>query len=232
MTLSSWSTTSLEDVAAAAPSGLRWFQLYVYRDRAITLELIRRAERAGYKALAITVDTPVLGRREADVKNKFSLPGHLTMANFAHIGGSYEAGAKSPGSKGSALASYVSSLVDQTLSWDDIAWVRKHTSMKIVVKGVMTAEDALASVRFGVDGIWVSNHGARQLDTTPATIEVLPEIVAAVNGKAEVYLDGGHYQRHRCSEGATAYLIWQHAIGMPGYTVSRPIIRADFSILF
>jgi (S)-2-hydroxy-acid oxidase len=191
MTLSSWSTTSLEDVASAAPEGLRWFQLYVYRDRDITLSLIRRAEKAGYKALAITVDTPVLGRREADVKNKFSLPEHLTMANFTQIGGSHAAGAKSAGTTGSGLASYVAALVDQTLSWDDIAWVRRHTKMKIVVKGVMTAEDALASVRFGVDGIWVSNHGARQLDTTPATIEVLPEIIEAVGGKVEVYLDGG-----------------------------------------
>lgn len=191
MTLSSWSTTSLEDVATANPSGPRWFQLYVYRDRDITLELIQRAEKAGYKALAITVDTPVLGRREADVKNKFSLPGHLTMANFAHLGGKHASGAKSAGSTGSGLATYVAALVDQTLSWDDIAWVRKHTTMKIVVKGVMTPEDAAAAVRFGVDGIWVSNHGARQLDTTPATIEVLPEIVAAVQGQAEVYMDGG-----------------------------------------
>lgn len=191
MTLSSWSTTSLEDVMAEDPNGLRWFQLYVYRDRDITLQLIQRAEKAGYKALAITVDTPVLGRREADVKNKFSLPPHLTMANFAELGGSHAAGAQSSGSKGSGLASYVAALVDQTLSWSDIAWVRRHTKMKIVVKGVMTVEDARASLKFGVDGIWVSNHGARQLDTTPATIEVLPEIVKAVRGRVEVYVDGG-----------------------------------------
>lgn len=191
MTLSSWSTTALEDVAAAAPSGFRWFQLYVYSDRAITLDLIKRAERAGYQALAITVDTPVLGRREADVKNKFSLPPHLTMGNFDKLGGSHAAGAQSSGTTGSGLASYVAALIDQTLSWDDIEWVRRNTSMKIVVKGVMTAEDAQQAVNFGVHGIWVSNHGARQLDTTPATIEVLPEIIRAVQGKVEVYVDGG-----------------------------------------
>lgn len=191
MTLSSWSTTSLEDVAAVAPTGFRWFQLYVYSDRAITLDLIKRAERAGYQALAITVDTPALGRREADVKNKFSLPSHLTMGNFEKIGGSYAAGAKSSGSAGSGLASYVAALIDHTLSWDDIDWVRRHTNMKIVLKGVMTPEDARQAVKFGVHGIWVSNHGARQLDTTPATIEVLPEIVRVVGGKVEVYVDGG-----------------------------------------
>lgn len=191
MTLSSWSTIALEEVFEAAPKGLKWFQLYVYKDRAVTLDLIKRAEKAGYKALAITVDTPILGRREADLKNKFSLPVHLTMGNFAKKGGAHTAGTKSAGKEGSGLASYVASLIDKKLTWQDIAWVRKQTTMKIVVKGVLTADDALAAVRNGVDGIWVSNHGARQLDTTPATIEVLPEIVRAVAGRCEVYLDGG-----------------------------------------
>jgi len=189
MILSSWSTTALEEVAQAAPEGLRWFQLYVYKDREVTLDLIKRAERAGYKALAITVDTPQLGRREADIKNRFALPSHLTMGNFS--GGAHKSGTKSSGEKGSGLASYVASLIDKTLNWNDIAWVRKNTTMKIVVKGVMTAEDALASVRHRVDGILVSNHGARQLDTVPATIEALPEVVKAVAGRCEVYLDGG-----------------------------------------
>jgi (S)-2-hydroxy-acid oxidase len=191
MTLSSWSTIGLEEVYQSAPKGLKWFQLYVYKDRAVTLELIKRAERAGYKALAITVDTPILGRREADIKNRFALPSHLTMANFSEKGGAHNSGTKMAGGEGSGLATYVASLIDKTLSWKDIAWVRKQTSMKIVVKGVMTADDALASVRNGVDGIWISNHGARQLDTTPATIEVLPEIVRAVAGRCEVYIDGG-----------------------------------------
>lgn len=191
MTLSSWSTVALEDVAAAAPSGLRWFQLYVYKDREITKELIKRAEKAGYKALAITVDTPILGRREPDLKNRFALPSHLTMGNFKHLSEEHSGGTKKAGTQGSGLASYVSALIDQTLTWDDIDWVRRHTKMKIVVKGIMTVEDALIAVENGVDGIWVSNHGARQLDTTPATIEVLPEIARAVAGRAEVYLDGG-----------------------------------------
>jgi len=189
MTLSTLSTTPLEEVAAAAPNGFRWFQLYVYKDRAITLDLIKRAEKAGYKALAITVDTPVLGRREADIKNKFALSGHLRFGNLNNPDASCSS--SSMGRSNLFLMSYFSDLISQTLTWDDIAWVRSNTTMKIVVKGVLTPEDALASVTFGVDGIWVSNHGARQLDTTPATIEVLPEIVKAVAGKVEVYIDGG-----------------------------------------
>ena len=191
MTLSSWSTIPLEEVAQSAPGGLRWFQLYVYKDRKVTMDLVKRAERAGYKAFAVTVDTPQLGRREADIRNRFSLPAHLTMGNFVSTGGAHASGTKSAGDKGSGLASYVASLIDQTLTWNDIAWLRKNTTMKIVVKGVMTVEDALLSVRHGVDGIWVSNHGARQLDTAPATIEVLPDICRAVAGRVEVYLDGG-----------------------------------------
>jgi len=125
MTLSSWSTLPMEKVAEAAPNGLRWFQLYVYKDRNVVMDLIRRAERAGFLAFAVTVDTPILGRREADIKNNFSLPSHLTMGNFAKAGGAHASGTKSAGEKGSGLASYVASLIDRTLSWDDIAWLRK-----------------------------------------------------------------------------------------------------------
>lgn len=189
MTLSSWSTTSVEDVGAAGP-GPKWFQLYVYKDRELTADLARRAERAGYKALAITVDTPVLGRREADVRNRFKLPNHLTMANFVKAGGSHAEGTKD-GGKDSGLAAYVASLIDRTLQWKDIQWLRTVCNLPIVVKGVMTAEDALMALNCGVDGIWVSNHGARQLDTVASTIELLPDIVKAVNGRCEVYLDGG-----------------------------------------
>jgi (S)-2-hydroxy-acid oxidase len=191
MTLSSWSTTSIEDVAKADPKGLRWFQLYVYKDRVVTMDLIRRAERAGYKAFAVTVDTPVLGRREADIKNRFALPNHLTMANFTSVGGAHADGTKNKGGAGSGLASYVASLIDKALTWEDIKWLRKNSRLKIVVKGIMTVEDAMIALEYGVDGIWVSNHGARQLDTTPATIEVLPEICRAVGNRCEVYLDGG-----------------------------------------
>jgi len=216
MTLSSWSTLSIEDVAQACPSSLRWFQLYVYKDREVTLDLIKRAERAGYKALAVTVDAPILGRREADIRNRFALPSHLTMGNFTSQGGEHAAGTKESGSKGSGLASYVAGLIDRTLTWDDIDWLKTVTSMKIVVKGVMSKEDALLGVKHGVDGIWVSNHGARQLDTVPAGVEVLKGICEVVAGRAEVYVDGG------VTRGTDA--LKALALGARAVFVGRPIL--------
>lgn len=204
MVLSTLSNYSLEDVRAASPSGLQWFQLYVYLDRQITLDLVKRAEAAGYRALVVTVDTPILGRREADVRNKFSLPSHLSMGNFLKVGGEHVT--TSVGYEGSRLGSYFANLIDQSLTWKDIVWLKQNTKLKIVVKGVMTAEDAVEACRAGVDGVWVSNHGGRQLDTTCATIEVLEEVVQAVKGFGEnscsssssnsgvvpeVYVDGG-----------------------------------------
>uniref|UniRef100_A0A7R9UGG8 FMN hydroxy acid dehydrogenase domain-containing protein n=1 Tax=Pinguiococcus pyrenoidosus TaxID=172671 RepID=A0A7R9UGG8_9STRA len=216
MTLSSWSTLSLEEVAEEAPDSFRWFQLYVYKDRDVTLDLVRRAERNGYKALAVTVDTPVLGRREADVRNRFSLPSHLTMGNFAGVGGAHSSGTKSSGAEGSGLASYCASLIDRTLTWEDLRWLRANTSLKIVVKGVSTAEDASVAVREGVDAIWISNHGARQLDTTPATCEMIPEIIAAVGGRCEVYVDGG------ITRGADA--LKAVALGCRAVFIGRPVL--------
>jgi (S)-2-hydroxy-acid oxidase len=191
MTLSSWSTKSLEDVSNESPTCLKWFQLYVYKDRKVCEDLVKRAEKAGYKAFAVTVDTPILGRREADIKNQFALPQHLTMANFNQLGGAHADGTKISGSTGSGIASYASSLIDRTLTWDDIKWLRTITKCKIVVKGIMSVDDAIKAVENGVDAIWVSNHGARQLDTAPATIEVLPDISRAIAGRCEIYLDGG-----------------------------------------
>lgn len=218
MTLSSWSTTSLEDVNDCAPDGLRWFQLYVYKDRKVSLDLIRRAERSGYKAIAVTVDTPILGRREPDLRNGFSLPSHLTMANFVALGGDHSSGTKKAGGSGSGLASYVASLVDKQLTWEVISWLRSVTKLKIVVKGVLTAEDAAtAAWKYGVDGIWVSNHGARQLDTAPATIEVLRPIAAAVEGSgSELYIDGG------ISRGTDVFKCL--ALGAKAVFIGRPVL--------
>uniref|UniRef100_A0A7S1UI71 FMN hydroxy acid dehydrogenase domain-containing protein n=1 Tax=Phaeomonas parva TaxID=124430 RepID=A0A7S1UI71_9STRA len=216
MTLSSWSTLSMEEVAEVAPDHPRWFQLYVYKDREVTMDLIRRAERAGYLAFAVTVDTPLLGRREADVRNRFSLPSHLTMGNFANKGGDHSSGTKDAGAEGSGLASYCASLIDRSLTWEDLRWLRANTSLKIVVKGVATAEDAAIAVREGVDAIWISNHGARQLDTTPATCEMIPEVVAAVGGRCEVYVDGG------ITRGADA--LKAVALGCTAVFVGRPVL--------
>jgi (S)-2-hydroxy-acid oxidase len=185
--LSTLSTTSLEDVAAAAGATLRWFQLYVFKDRALTLSLVRRAEAAGYRALVVTVDTPQLGRRVADVRNKFRLPSHLHLANFERQ--SEQASLKT--GAGSGLEKYTLDLFDRSLSWAGLRWLRSATKLPIIVKGVLTAEDAEAAVAHGMGGIIVSNHGGRQLDFVASTIEALPEVVAAVKGRVPVFLDGG-----------------------------------------
>ncbi|KAJ1845200.1 Hydroxyacid oxidase 1 [Coemansia sp. RSA 2708] len=195
MVLSSWSTTSIEDVAASTPGAQapKWLQLYIYKDREATRRLIERAQDAGYTAIALTVDTPFLGRRLADIRNRFKLPGHLTMANFSDQGKAQvgAAAAQSAGDNASGLAAYVASQIDPTLSWEHVEWVKRVARIPVLVKGVLTAEDAQMAVKAGVDGIIVSNHGGRQIDTAPATIDVLEEVCRAVAGRVEVYLDGG-----------------------------------------
>ncbi|KAK0172704.1 hypothetical protein PV328_005989 [Microctonus aethiopoides] len=181
------STCSVEEIAKAAPNAIKWFQLYVYYDRDITLDLIKRIEHAGFKAIVLTVDTPIFGVRRADVRNKFVLPSHLKLANFNGNLSTKINNAKA----GSGLNEYVTNLFDDSLSWQDIDWLISITQLPIIVKGILTAEDALLAADKGVKAIIVSNHGARQIDGTPATIDVLPEIVKVVGGRVEIYLDGG-----------------------------------------
>jgi isopentenyl diphosphate isomerase/L-lactate dehydrogenase-like FMN-dependent dehydrogenase len=187
MTVSTLATRSLEEVAQAA-SGPLWFQLYVYRDRAVSEALVRRAEAAGYRGLVLTVDAPVLGQRERDVRNGFALPPHLRMANFTDTTGDL---AREHHAGASALAVHAAAMFDQSLTWDAVAWLRSLTALPIIVKGIVTAEDALLAVQHGVDGIVVSNHGGRQLDGAVATIEALPEVADAVAGQCTVLIDGG-----------------------------------------
>ncbi|XP_044738366.1 peroxisomal (S)-2-hydroxy-acid oxidase GLO1 [Chrysoperla carnea] len=187
--LSTLSTTSIEDVAKAAPKCVKWFQLYIYTDRAITRNLVSRAERAGFKALALTVDAPLFGVRRADIRNKFCLPKHLRLANFEETDSK---STKIQSSKeGSGLQEYVNGLFDASITWNDIAWLKSITKLPIVLKGILTKEDAILARQVGVQAILVSNHGARQLDGTPASIEALPEIVKAVGKDLEIYMDGG-----------------------------------------
>lgn len=185
-TLSTLSNTAVEDVVAAA-TGPVWFQLYVYRDRAATAALVQRVEAAGCRALVLTVDAPLLGRRERDVRNRFALPPGLGVANL-HAAGY----ARVPTAAGeSGLAAYFADLLDPALTWDALAWLRGITTLPIVVKGIVRADDAARAVTAGAAAIVVSNHGGRQLDAAPATIDVLPRIADAVADRAEIYLDGG-----------------------------------------
>ena len=185
MVLSSLSNTPMEEVVAATAAPV-FFQLYVYRDREATAALVRRAEEAGSRALVLTVDAPLLGTRERDRRNRFRLPDGLTVANLTAAGKG-----ELPETGDSGLAAYVAQQLDPSLSFRDLAWLRRLTKLPLVVKGVVRADDALRCVNEGAEAIVVSNHGGRQLDTSPPTIEALPEIVDAIDGRAEVWLDGG-----------------------------------------
>ncbi|MGE0547754.1 MAG: alpha-hydroxy acid oxidase [Kofleriaceae bacterium] len=184
--LSTLSNTAVEDVVAAA-TGPVWFQLYIYKDRGATEALVRRVQAAGCRALVVTVDAPLIGRRERDVRNRFALPAGLRIENV-HASGY---GHLPASSNDSALAAYVADLLDPALSWDVIDWLRSISDLPIVVKGVVRPDDAVRAVERGAAGIVVSNHGGRQLDAAPATIDALPRIAEAVAGRAEVYVDGG-----------------------------------------
>ena len=181
------SNRSLEAIAAAG-AGPKWFQLYVYRDRGITRSLVERAAAAGYTALCLTVDTPMSGQRERDRRNMLRMPGHLELGNFpsAHTAMQHEGGGK-----GSSLAAYIHSQWDPGLTWKDVEWLRSISPLPVVVKGILAPQDAVLSIDHGADAVIVSNHGARQLDTVPASITMLEPIVYAVDGRAEVLIDGG-----------------------------------------
>jgi 4-hydroxymandelate oxidase len=186
--LSTMSSRSIEEVAAAADGveggrGPRWFQLYVHRDRGVSAELVRRAESAGYSALVVTVDLPIGGRRERDIRNSLGYP-----QVFGNFGRPVMAG----GAEGEApLAAVVGGFNDGVLNWSDLEWLRKLSGMPVVIKGILAADDARLAVKHGAAGMVVSNHGGRQLDRTPAAIDVLPKIVDAAGGQLEIYVDGG-----------------------------------------
>lgn len=201
MGLSSYSNKSLEEVKEAAPDHAMFMQLYVFQNRKTTEALVRRAEAAGYKALALTVDTPMLGKRLSDEYNEFKLPSYLKLGNFDSKGSGPIDIAMTPGSisKQGIEEGVVTdatedqpNALDATLSWTEtIPWLRSITKMEIWAKGIATEEDTEAAIAAGIDGIWVSNHGGRQLDSTLATIDSLPEVVAAARGRVPVHIDGG-----------------------------------------
>jgi len=183
--LSSLSNTAMEAVFAEAGSP-RWFQLYIYKDREITFELVKRAEAAGAEAIVLTVDAPGLGTRERDTRNNFRLPEGLTVENLAPLGkGNF------PEVKGSGLAAYVRANFKQDLGFDDLDWLCRSTELPVVVKGVVRADDARRAAEHGAKAVVVSNHGGRQLDAAPATCEALPHVVDAAGDLCEIYVDGG-----------------------------------------
>lgn len=171
MTLSTIATSSIEEVAKAVPNSPKFFQLYIYKDRDITRSLVKRAEDCGFKALMLTVDTPFMGQRYADERNRFKLPPDLRMANFEKESeSSNRIQHIKDDQPSSGLTEYTNQLFDQSLTWKDLDWLRSITRLPIIVKGIMTSEDARIALKHKVDGILVSNHGGRQLDTVPSTV--------------------------------------------------------------
>ncbi len=210
ITLSMLSTRTIEEVSTAA-AGRLWFQLYVYRDRETTRELVARAESAGARALVLTVDAQLWGVRERDVRNGFQLPQGLRMENLANSGNS-----QFPEAEGSGLAAYVDALFDPSLNWSDLEWLCSLTRLPVLVKGVVRGDDAATAVAHGAAGVIVSNHGGRQLDTAPAPIDVLAEVVDSVGGRGVVLIDGGI---RRGTDVVKALAIGAHAV-----MIGRPIL--------
>lgn len=187
LVLSTLASTSLEDVAVEAGDTPLWYQLYVFRDRGVTRALVERAETSGYRALVLTVDAPLFGRRERDVRNEFRLPPDVRVANLEPHG----LAALPDASGDSGLAAYVAQMLDPSLTWKDVEWLRSMTKLPVVLKGIVRPDDAARAAEHGAAAVVVSNHGGRQLDTAPATIDVLPAIAERVDGRLELYLDGG-----------------------------------------
>jgi 4-hydroxymandelate oxidase len=180
MAVSTFSTRSHEEIAAAAPGLLQWCQLYVFQDRDVTREHLAGAAAAGCGAVVLTVDTPRLAQRERDLRVGFEIPADLPLPYArAAIGAE-------PQNPAEQFA-----LLDASVSWRDLEWVASEGKLPVVLKGIVTAEDAELAVEHGAAAIVVSNHGGRQLDGVPATLDALPEVVEAVGGRVEVYLDGG-----------------------------------------
>ena len=185
MVLSSLSTTSMEEVAVAA-GGPLWFQLYINENRGFTRDLVARVEHAGYRALVVTVDSPEWGRHKRDVRNAFHLPPGVNAVNFLPANACGEAISHQGGGMGHAFGW----MLDASLTWKDVEWLCSITELPVLLKGICRADDAKRAAD-GAKGIIVSNHGGRQMDTAPATIEVLPAIAEAVAGRVPVLLDGG-----------------------------------------
>jgi len=201
MGLSSFATTTLEEVGQECGDIPNVLQLYLFEEREHSIKLIARAKKAGYKAVFLTVDTPILGRRNLEIRNQFKLPSHLQIPNFNQDIKSSELGSSTVGYfdgekrvHPSGPIRFHTHAANPTLSWErDVQWLKEvcGPDMQVWLKGVATAEDAHLAIQYGVDGIVVSNHGGRQLNGALATIDALPEVVEAVRGKIPVHVDGG-----------------------------------------
>jgi isopentenyl diphosphate isomerase/L-lactate dehydrogenase-like FMN-dependent dehydrogenase len=202
--LSTISSVSPGELAAAAPEGARWFQLYWSRDRGFTAELVAAAADAGFSAVVLTVDLPVGGRRERDLRLGFKVPVELPLPNLGrHL-------------SGRELQAAFNELVDPTITWRDLEWLTSLTDLPVLAKGILTAEDGRLACEHGIAGVVVSNHGGRQLDGVAGALDALPEVAEACGGRVEVFMDGGV---RRGSDVVKAL-----ALGARAVLVGRPVL--------
>jgi isopentenyl diphosphate isomerase/L-lactate dehydrogenase-like FMN-dependent dehydrogenase len=205
MCLSSLTSTRPAEAARAAPDGRRWMQVYLFRDRGVTHAMVAEAIEAGYEALLLTVDAPYAGRRERDLRSGFQVPAEIRAPAIEGAVGHR-----------SLTTAEVFELVDPSITWEDLERLCNEFDLPILVKGLITGEDAALAVEHGAAGVVISNHGGRQLDNVPATIDALPEVVEAVAGRIPVLLDGGV---RRGTDVAVAL-----ALGAQAVLVGRPAL--------
>ena len=253
--ISTGSTYSLEEIAAAAPTAKLWFQLYLWKSEEVVSGLIQRAKATGCRALVLTIDVPAVGKRERDLTNGMSLPPRIRPSNIldaawrvrwlSHFitGNEITFGnlrGIAAGDDASTVGEYTSrELVDPSVTWERLDWLRRQWDGPLVIKGVLSVNDALECVRRGADAVYVSNHGGRQLDSVAGAASALPAIVDAVNGRAEIFVDGGVRRGEDVVKaralGATAALSgrpWFFALaadGQDGVERMLDIMRADIS---
>ena len=231
---STLSTVPIEDIARAAGSASLWLQLYVFRDREITRDLVQRAEAAGCRAICLTVTVPVQGKRERDARNRFRLPDQIEMANFTGL-----RQARFPQAERSWLEAFIAREFDPSLTWQAVEWLAGITSLPVLLKGVCHPLDAGRAVKSGAAGLIVSNHGGRQLDSAVATLDALPGVLDAVGGKLPVLIDGGIRRGtdvlKALALGATATLIgrpclWGLALGgEAGVRIVLDLLQAELA---
>jgi L-lactate dehydrogenase (cytochrome)/(S)-mandelate dehydrogenase len=204
--LSHGSTCTMEELAASS-AGPRWMQVFVYRDRDLTREFVERAAASGFDALVLTTDNQLVGNRERDIRNGFTIPPRFTMLDIAAMAGKLPwlmrmgprlpqinfANYTSPSAAADigAMAAKIASLLDPSMSWRDVEWLRSMWKGPLLLKGILHPKEAAEAVERGVDGVIVSNHGGRQLDGAPASLDALPGVVAAAGGRIPVLIDGG-----------------------------------------
>jgi len=254
-TLSTMSICSIEDVAANTTKPF-WFQVYFMRDRDFMERLIARAKAANCSALVLTLDLQILGQRHKDLKNGLSAPPKLTLPNLLNMmtrprwcWGMLNTRRRSFGnivghigdvSDMSSLSAWTAEQFDPRLSWDDVEWVRQRWDGKLIIKGILDAEDARLAVQSGADALIVSNHGGRQLDGAPSSIEMLPRIVEAVGGDIEVHLDSGIRSGQDVLKALAlgargvyigrAFLYGLGAMGEPGVRCALDILRKEMDV--